>query len=184
MWRPVDRRVRRRRWSYCSCFGGRDTGGNRVARHLEYWSCIHKAQCARTEPSTAPTCEQDWRCNPSRRCARIEPKPMPTLRAASGMVPCCWRVDRRRTGSHHKADALAVSCAKDGAGNMAVLLCSTDFPARNSEISSEPVVRIGGTRSGLSDARAMPCTLLNSSCLRRLTFDMSGSRRRRGLGPE
>ena len=39
-----------------------------------------------------------------------------------------------------------------------VVLCSTDFPARSSEVSSEPVGRIGGTRSGLSDARAMPCT--------------------------
>ena len=40
----------------------------------------------------------------------------------------------------------------------AVVLCSTELLARNSEMSSEPVARIGGTRSALSDARAMPCT--------------------------
>ena len=39
------------------------------------------------------------------------------LRATSGVVLCCRRADRRRTGSHHKAYALAVSRAKDGAAN-------------------------------------------------------------------
>ena len=39
----------------------------------------------------------------------------------------------------------------------AVVLCSTDFPARSSEVSSEQVVQIGVTRSGWSDARATPC---------------------------
>ena len=52
VWRPVDRRVRRRWWNRCSCFGGRDAGRIRTARHLEHWSCIHNWQCARTEPST------------------------------------------------------------------------------------------------------------------------------------
>ena len=61
--------------------------------------------------------EQDWRGIPIRPCARTEPKQMPTLRAASGVVPCCWRAARRRTGSHHKAHALAVSRANDCAAN-------------------------------------------------------------------
>ena len=39
------------------------------------------------------------------------------LRATSGVVLCCRRAARRRTGSHHEAHALAVSRAKDGAAN-------------------------------------------------------------------
>ena len=83
---------------------------------------------------------------------------MLTLRATSGVVLCCWRAARRRTGSHHKARALTVYRAKDGAGNGAVVLCSTDFPARSSEVSSEEVVQIGVICSGRSDAQAMRST--------------------------
>ena len=135
MWRPVDRRVRRRWWHHCSCFGGRDSGRTRTARHLGQLSCIHNRQCARTEPSTAPTCERDWRCILSRLCARTEPKPLLTARATSGVMLCCWRAARRRTGSHHKAHALTVRSAKECAGNRGAVLCSTDFPARSSEVA-------------------------------------------------
>ena len=87
--------------------------------------------------STAPTREQDWRCIPSRLCARTEPKPMLTVRATSGVVLCCRRAARRRTGSHHKAHALAVSRAKDGAGNRAMAVCSTGLPASSSAARCE-----------------------------------------------
>ena len=110
------------------------------------------ASVARTEPSTAPTYEAEWRGVRSRGCARTETKTGLTLRATSGVVLCCRRAARRRTGSHHKVHALAVSRAKDGAGNMAVVLCSKDFLTRSSEASNEQVVQIGAICSGRSDA--------------------------------
>ena len=42
---------------------------------------------------------------------------MLTLRATCGVVLCCWRAARRRTGSHHKVFALVPKRARDGAGN-------------------------------------------------------------------
>ena len=75
-------------------------------------------------------------------CVLHTPKPMLTVRATSGVVLCCWRAARRRTGSHHKAHALTVRSAKECAGNRGAVLCSTDFPARSSEAGSEQVVPI------------------------------------------
>ena len=62
-------------------------------------------------------CEPNWRCISSRRCARTEPKMKLTLQAAHGVALCCWRAARRRTGSHHKAHALAADRAKGGEAN-------------------------------------------------------------------
>ena len=59
----------------------------------------------------------DWRCISCRRCARSRPGTTLTLRATCGVVLCCWRAARRRTGSHHKAHALAVNRASNGAAN-------------------------------------------------------------------
>ena len=61
--------------------------------------------------------EPTWRCISSYRCARSRPGTTPTLRATFGAVLCRWRAARRRTGSHHKACALAPRRASDGAGN-------------------------------------------------------------------
>ena len=58
--------------------------------------------------------EADCGCIGSRPYARTDPCATPTLRAASGVALSHWRAARRRTGSHHKAHALAVNRAKDG----------------------------------------------------------------------
>ena len=61
--------------------------------------------------------EPEWSCIFGSRCARSRPGTTLTLRATSGVVLCSWRAARRRTGSHHKAYALASRRASDGAGN-------------------------------------------------------------------
>ena len=61
--------------------------------------------------------EAEWRCIPSRPCARTEPSTAPTWHTPTGVVLSHWCAARRRTGSHHKAHALADSRGKEGAAN-------------------------------------------------------------------
>ena len=104
---------------------------------------------------------------------------MPTLRATSGVVLCRWRAARRRTGSHHKAHALAVNRANDCAANSVRFYAAQNFRGKARRVAKNERGSLGGVMH-----ETTPFTWLSSSRLRRLTFDMSGSRRRRGLGPE
>jgi len=66
----------------------------RDSRDTFEFDCISQPQCARTHPSLALA----WR-------------------TAFRVACCSWRAARRRTGSHHKAHALAEQLAKDGRAN-------------------------------------------------------------------
>jgi hypothetical protein len=55
------------------------------------------------------------------------------------------RAARRRTGSHHQTHALAANRASAGVKKAVAVLCSTEFPARDSEVASEQMLLITTT---------------------------------------
>ena len=78
---------------------------------------------------------------------------MLTVRATAGVVPFCWRAARRRRAATTRLTPSLIAVPKMAWPTGVVVLCSKDFPARSSGVSSEQVVQIGATRSGWSEAQ-------------------------------
>ena len=101
------------------------------------------------------------------------------LRATSGVVLCCRRAARRRTGSHHKAHALAFNRANDGAANSVRFYAAQNFRGEARRVAKNKRGSLGGVMR-----ETTPSTWLSSSRLRRLTFKVTGDTRQGGLGRE
>ena len=84
------------------------------------------------------------------------------LEPSQNRCPLCvpllaWRLAAGKRPAEGRAVTIRLMLSPLAAAKMAlvkvsVVLCSTDFPARSSEVRSEQVVQIGVPRSGWSDA--------------------------------
>ena len=118
-----------------------------MALYSQPWVC---SNCDKTET--------DFARHIGRGALLLESGPPKDGQPPQGSRPHCSQCKRMRW--------------QQGLGSMQHILSGEEFRG-----GREQTVQIGVTRSGWSNARAMLCTWLSFSRLRRLTFDMSGSRR-------